>query len=166
MRCEDLVDHGGTRLEVVEEQFTTRGTAATADGNREIKFHTEGHLLIRWGRGGTLCERQRNYEHDTDPVLLYMPGCVYNILLLCTGGIQARILSDKCSERKNLVSALLHPGFLHHWLWFAQILADTGQISREISRVNIYIIHSNTVHSSLLLEQNVKKNPTQSLWLR
>ena len=88
-----------------------------------------------------------------------MPGCVRNILLLCTGGIQARILSDKCSERKNLVSALLHPGFLHHWLWFAQILADTGQISREISysRVNIYIIHSNTVHSSLLLEQNVKK---------
>ena len=52
MRCEDLVDHGGTRLEVVEEQFTTRGTAATADGNREIKFHTEGHLLIRGGRGG------------------------------------------------------------------------------------------------------------------
>ena len=149
MRCEDLVDHGGTRLEVVEEQFTTRGTAATADGNREIKFHTEGHLLIRLGRGGgTLCERQRNYEHDTDPVLLYMPGCVYNILLLCTGGIQARILSDKCSERKNLVSALLHPGFLHHWLWFAQIPADTGQISREIfqaARVKISIYP--TTHS-------------------
>ena len=92
-----------------------------------------------------------------------MPGCFYNILLLCTGGIQARILSDKCSERKNLVSALLHPGFLHHWLWFAQILADTGQISREISRVNIYIRHSNTVHNSLLLEQNLILKKSNSI---
>ena len=57
---------------------------------------------------------------------------IYYYCVLATGGIQAWILSDKCSERKNLVSALLHPGFLHHWLWFAQILADTGQISREI----------------------------------
>ena len=55
-----MVDQPGTRLEVVEEELTTtRGTAATADGNREIKFHTEGHLLLRWGgRGGTLCERE------------------------------------------------------------------------------------------------------------
>ena len=60
-----MVGHGGTWLEVVEEELTTRGTAAaTADGNREIKFHTEGHLLIRWGEGGTvsLCERHRDTE--------------------------------------------------------------------------------------------------------
>ena len=63
MRCEDLVDHGGTRLEVVEEQFTTRGTAATADGNRQIKFHTEGHLLIRWGRGEALCDSPHSAQY-------------------------------------------------------------------------------------------------------
>ena len=73
-----LVGHGGTKLEVVEEPLTTKGptsaTTATTDGNPEIKFHTEGHLLIRWGRGGgdTVldCERQREYEHDTELLLL------------------------------------------------------------------------------------------------
>ena len=149
---------------------------STADGNPEITFHTEGHLLLRWGgrgRGGHYVrERQRNYEHDTDLLLLQICQVVCDdILLFRTAGIQARILSDKCSERKNLVSALVHPGFLHHWLWFAQIPADTGQISREIfraaaARVNIQI-YLTTQREPIYIQQRERKNLLQSsLWLR
>ena len=35
------------------------------------------------------------------------------------------VLINVC-ERKNLVSAPLHPGFLHHWFWFCFAQRTTG----------------------------------------
>ena len=78
-----------------------------------------------------------------------MPGYVHDILLFCTGGIQARIVSDKCSERKNLVSALVH-----HWWFFAPlavVCTDTGQISREIILSRVDISTPGPTHTHLVL---------------
>ena len=80
---------------------------STADGNPEITFHTEGHLLLRWGRDsvtrcepGDSCVRSHYHQHTA----LHIHPSARRGSLINVG------------ERKNLVSALMHSGFLHHWL--------------------------------------------------
>ena len=157
---------------------------ATTDGNWQIKFHTEGHLLIRWGRGEALCDsphsaqytvvnleglstlytlilrhvcslervlvnifigsilnslqRLRHWVSDWDTGyshqrhwqtgwdLFFTRGFVHNILLLlCSAVFRLGASLINVSERKNLVSALMHSGFLHQWLWLQRYLPDT-----------------------------------------
>ena len=79
------------------------------------------HWVSDWDTGYS---HQRHWQTGWD--LFFTRGFVHNILLLlCSAVFRLGASLINVSERKNLVSALMHSGFLHQWLWLQRYLPDT-----------------------------------------